>query len=60
MRRATNLTADNPSAIGAVLNVGTDLYDHADLVEYKHIPLLDAGPIPADDLGSVLTSFTAM
>jgi len=50
-RHAANLVADNPSAIGAVLNFGTGLYDHADLIEYKHIPLLDAGPISADDLG---------
>jgi hypothetical protein len=32
-RHAANLVADNSSAIGAVLNVGTGLYDHADLIE---------------------------
>ena len=54
-RHAANLTADNPSAINAVLNVGSGRYAREDSIEYKHVPLPDAGPIPPGDLTACIS-----
>lgn len=45
-RHAVNLAMENPSGIKAVLNVGTRRqYEQADSIEYKRVPLEDAGPV---------------
>lgn len=53
-RYAANLVVDNPSAIGAVLNVGTGRCSQVDSIDYMHVPILDAGPISRDDLVACL------
>lgn len=48
-RHAASLATENPFGIRAVLNVGTRQYEQADSIEYKSVPLEDAGPVSRDD-----------
>jgi protein-tyrosine phosphatase len=49
-RHGENLAMENPSGIKAVLNVGSRRqYEQADSIEYKRVPLEDAGPVSLND-----------